>query len=265
LVEPGEVIPAGGKVVTLLDITDVYMTFFLPTAQAGKVAIGADARIVLDALPGLPIPAKVSFADRPAGKLSGGMKQKLGLCCALIHDPDLRIPDAAVVVDGWCCDDWDALSQHVFHEDQRRSLHQVARVHCIVSQLRRARGLHPRVHHPEPDVPSEAGEIAVRHLQNIFRLGVKELRSLRHDKVLLLLVFYAFTYAIYSAAAGTSSELRSASVAVVDEDHSLLSGRLTDAFLNPYFRGPREILASEIDDAMDAGRYTFVVDVPPDF
>jgi len=105
----------------------------------------------------------------------------------------------------------------------------------------------------------------VRHLQNIFRLGVKELRSLRHDKVLLLLVFYAFTYAIYSAATGTSSELRNASIAVVDEDHSLLSGRLTDALLKPYFREPREILASEIDDAMDAGRYTFVMDVPPDF
>ncbi len=66
LVEPGEVIPAGGRVVTLLDITDVYMTFFLPTAQAGKVAIGADARIVLDALPGLPIPAKVSFVSPTA-------------------------------------------------------------------------------------------------------------------------------------------------------------------------------------------------------
>ncbi len=105
----------------------------------------------------------------------------------------------------------------------------------------------------------------MRHLQNIFRLGVKELRSLRHDKVLLLLVFYAFTYAIYSAATGTSSELRNASIAVVDEDHSLLSGRLTDALLKPYFREPREILASEIDDAMDAGRYTFVMDVPPDF
>ncbi len=105
----------------------------------------------------------------------------------------------------------------------------------------------------------------MRHLQNIFRLGVKELRSLRHDKVLLLLVFYAFTYAIYSAATGTSSELRNASIAVVDEDHSLLSGRLTDALLKPYFREPREILAFEIDDAMDAGRYTFVMDVPPDF
>lgn len=59
--EPGEVIPAGGKVVTLLDVLDVYLTFFLPTDQAGKVPIGADARIVLDALPESPIPAKVSF------------------------------------------------------------------------------------------------------------------------------------------------------------------------------------------------------------
>lgn len=66
LVEPGEVIPAGGKLVTLLDITDVYMTFFLPTTAAGKVAIGADARIVLDALPGLPIPARVSFVSPTA-------------------------------------------------------------------------------------------------------------------------------------------------------------------------------------------------------
>lgn len=66
LAEPGEVIPAAGKVVTLLDITDVYMTFFLPMDQAGKVAIGADARIVLDALPGLPIPARVSFVSPTA-------------------------------------------------------------------------------------------------------------------------------------------------------------------------------------------------------
>ena len=107
--------------------------------------------------------------------------------------------------------------------------------------------------------------MTVRRLQNIFRLGIKELRSLRHDTVLLLLVFYAFTYAIYSAATGTSSELRNASIAVVDEDRSLLSRRLTGALLKPYFREPQEILASEIDDAMDAGRYTFVVDIPPDF
>lgn len=65
LAEPGEVLPTGGKVLTLIDPTDVYMTIFLPSADAGKVALGAEARIVLDAAPGLVIPAAVSFvADK---------------------------------------------------------------------------------------------------------------------------------------------------------------------------------------------------------
>ena len=57
----GEVLPAGGKVFTMLDISYVYMDIYLPTEQAGKVKIGADARIVLDAYPNVAIPAKVSF------------------------------------------------------------------------------------------------------------------------------------------------------------------------------------------------------------
>ena len=61
LAEPGEVLPAGGKALTLLDLSDVYMTIFLPTEQAGKINIGSDARILLDALPGVVIPATVSF------------------------------------------------------------------------------------------------------------------------------------------------------------------------------------------------------------
>ena len=59
--QPGEVISAGGRVLNLVDLSDVYMTFFLPTAQAGQVAIGAEARIVLDAAPQLVIPASISF------------------------------------------------------------------------------------------------------------------------------------------------------------------------------------------------------------
>lgn len=66
LAEPGEVLPAGGKVATVLDVTNVYMTIFLPTAQAGKVRVGADARIILDALPDYVIPAKVSFVAAEA-------------------------------------------------------------------------------------------------------------------------------------------------------------------------------------------------------
>jgi HlyD family secretion protein len=66
LAEPGEVLGAGGKVVTLLELADVYMTIFLPTAAAGRVAIGAEARIVLDALPGYVLPARVSFVSPEA-------------------------------------------------------------------------------------------------------------------------------------------------------------------------------------------------------
>ncbi len=61
LTEPGEVLPAGGKVLTLLDLTDVYLTLFLPETVAGRVALGAEARIVLDAAPNMVIPARVSF------------------------------------------------------------------------------------------------------------------------------------------------------------------------------------------------------------
>ena len=66
LAEPGEVLAGGGRVVTLLDLTDVYMTIFLPTAQVGSVFIGTEARITLDAAPELVIPAKVSFVAAEA-------------------------------------------------------------------------------------------------------------------------------------------------------------------------------------------------------
>lgn len=59
--QPGEIVNAGGVVLNLLDVGDVYMTFFLPTAEAGRVAIGSEVRLVLDAAPQYVIPAKVSF------------------------------------------------------------------------------------------------------------------------------------------------------------------------------------------------------------
>lgn len=61
LAEPGEILPEGGKVLTVLDLSDVYMTIFLPTAQASRVRIGAEARLVFDALPDITVPAKVTF------------------------------------------------------------------------------------------------------------------------------------------------------------------------------------------------------------
>lgn len=59
--QPGEVLSSGGRVLNIVDVSDVYMTFFLPTTQAGRVAVGAEVRLVLDAAPQHVIPAKASF------------------------------------------------------------------------------------------------------------------------------------------------------------------------------------------------------------
>jgi HlyD family secretion protein len=61
IAQPGEVLNAGGKVLNMVDLGDVYMTFFLPTASAGRAPLGAEARLILDAAPQYVIPAKVSF------------------------------------------------------------------------------------------------------------------------------------------------------------------------------------------------------------
>ena len=66
LAEPGEVVAGGGRVVTMLDLADVYMTVFLPTGAAGRLRIGDEARIILDAAPEYAIPASVSFVASEA-------------------------------------------------------------------------------------------------------------------------------------------------------------------------------------------------------
>jgi HlyD family secretion protein len=66
LAEPGEVLGSGGKVLSVLDLTDVYMSIYLPTSEAGRVTIGSEARIVLDAIPQYTLPAKVTFVSAQA-------------------------------------------------------------------------------------------------------------------------------------------------------------------------------------------------------
>lgn len=66
LAQAGEVVGAGGRVLTLLDLTDVHMTIFLPTSEAGRVELGSEARIVLDSAPEYVVPATVSFVAAEA-------------------------------------------------------------------------------------------------------------------------------------------------------------------------------------------------------
>lgn len=100
---------------------------------------------------------------------------------------------------------------------------------------------------------------------NIYRLGVKELWSLWRDPIMLALIAYTFTVAVYTAAKAMPDTLHSAPIAIVDEDGSPLSARIASAFYPPLFNPPAMISTREMDSGMDAGLYTFVLDIPPDF
>ena len=102
-------------------------------------------------------------------------------------------------------------------------------------------------------------------LSHILRLGLKELTSLRHDSVLLLFLLYAFTVAIYMPAAGSIIGVHNASVAIVDEDHSQLSRKLAESLLPPEFQAPQDLPYDQLDQSMDSGRYTFVINLPANF
>src|SRR6516162_3074652 len=103
------------------------------------------------------------------------------------------------------------------------------------------------------------------HLVNIYRLMIKELRSIRADRIMPVLVAYTFTIAIYSVATGASTEATNLAVAVVDEDHSDLSRRIADGLTPPTFKPAVEIAATEIDASMDSERFIFVIEIPPKF
>lgn len=105
----------------------------------------------------------------------------------------------------------------------------------------------------------------MRWITNVLRLGLKELSSLRADPVLIVLIVYIFSFAVYSVATGAKLEVLNASVAYVDQDRSALSGRILSAILPPEFNPPEEIAASDVQKVMDRGQYVFVLKIPPHF
>lgn len=104
-----------------------------------------------------------------------------------------------------------------------------------------------------------------RTLANIYRLGVKELWSLWRDPMMLVLIIYVFTVAVYTAANAMPETLNRAPIAVVDEDDSALSRQIISAFYPPYFTEPQMISMAQMDEGMDAGRYTFALYIPQGF
>lgn len=102
-----------------------------------------------------------------------------------------------------------------------------------------------------------------RWIQNVFRLGLKEFASLSRDVVMVALIIFEFTGAVYSEADAMKVDINNVKVAIVDADHSALSARIKDALQPPYFRPPREIDRSELDQLLDKGTYTFILEIPP--
>jgi len=102
-------------------------------------------------------------------------------------------------------------------------------------------------------------------IANIYRLGIKELWSLVRDPIMLVLIVYAFTVMVYTAATAMPETLHMAPIAIVDEDGSPLSSRIASAFFPPQFTPPSMISPNQVDAGMDAGRYTFALNIPPDF
>lgn len=101
-----------------------------------------------------------------------------------------------------------------------------------------------------------------RWLENVFRLGVKEFASLSRDVVMVVLIGYVFTFAVYSEATAMRTDVNDAKVAVIDDDRSTLSDRIKDALRPPYFRPPVEIDRSSLDGLMDKGAFAFILDIP---
>ena len=105
----------------------------------------------------------------------------------------------------------------------------------------------------------------MKGIRHTVYLGLKELVSLGRDPVLAFLIIYSFTLAVYLPAKGANMDVVNASVAIVDEDHSILSSRIVEAIRPPYFKPPVEIDLNQLDKAMDSGEYTFVIVIPSGF
>jgi ABC-2 type transport system permease protein len=113
---------------------------------------------------------------------------------------------------------------------------------------------------------AEAKTMTLRdHVVNIFRLVIKELRSIRADPTMLILVIYAFSISVNTVATGAVTEATNLSVGIVDEDGSELSRQIAAGLTRPTFQPAVQIAAPQIDTKMDKGELLLVMEIPPNF
>ncbi len=102
-------------------------------------------------------------------------------------------------------------------------------------------------------------------IKNIFNLGVKELLTVGHDTLMVILIIYAFSLDVISVGTAQEESVTNAAIAIVDEDSSQLTSKLSGVFFLPMFKPAEYINRDEMDFLMDQGKYTFVVDFPDNF
>ena len=123
----------------------------------------------------------------------------------------------------------------------------------------------------KPSTPEAVQKLILKkglltRLENIYHLTIKELRSIRADYILLVLVLYTFTIAVYTVAHGVSTNPQDLTVGVVDEDQSNLSRQFLDVLSRPpLFKRAVLINVNEIDPIMNAGQMIFVLEIAPRF
>jgi ABC-2 type transport system permease protein len=118
---------------------------------------------------------------------------------------------------------------------------------------------------PPPRLAEAKPLTFVDHVVNIFHLVIKELRSIRADPVMLLLVVYSFSISVNTVATGAVTEATNLSVGIVDEDGSDLSRQISEGLRAPTFQPPVHMTASDMDPLMDQDKLLFVVEIPPNF
>lgn len=102
----------------------------------------------------------------------------------------------------------------------------------------------------------------MRTIKNIWELGLKELIGLLRNPLMLLLIAYSFTLSIKDSASAAKDTINDVAIAIVDEDDSVLSRRIRDAFLAPHFKKAVLIPSYEADRVLNEGKYTFVLVLP---
>ena len=102
-------------------------------------------------------------------------------------------------------------------------------------------------------------------IKHTYTLGKKELKSFLNDKVFVVFVVWAFTLNIIVAANAGNLDVKNASVAIVNEDHSVLSRNIEKGLRAPYFKPPVEITFKDIDELLDKGKYGFIIVIPEHF